>query len=192
MTATASRYRDEDGVSCVDVRVGKLDQLFDNRDPAPFRERDLDPELAEYLYDSGEDLLGAERVRVVFWLEQPCVPKEVEEAFRAHFEEARDRAKRDRRRQRGTGFVALFIALPAMAALLALSQFIVLWVPGSGGAMLKEGLILSSWILMWRPAEVLIYDWIPVRHERRVLAKLLAADLAVRTGKGPEPRPKQP
>jgi hypothetical protein len=28
-----------------------MEQLFDNRDPAPFGDRDLDPALVEYLLD---------------------------------------------------------------------------------------------------------------------------------------------
>ena len=34
------------------VYVGELRQLFDSLDPAPFRERDLDPKAAEYIVDS--------------------------------------------------------------------------------------------------------------------------------------------
>lgn len=37
--------------------------LFDNRDPAPFRRRDLDPGLVEYLVDAGYDVAAAERIR---------------------------------------------------------------------------------------------------------------------------------
>jgi len=105
-----SRYRLEDGEACIDVRVGTFQHLFDNRDPAPFRERALDPGLSEYLVDSAEDLLGAG---------------------------------------------------------------------------LKEGLVISSWVVMWRPVEILIYDWIPIRHERRVASKLLEAPIDVRVGSGP-------
>jgi hypothetical protein len=37
----ASRYRTEGDLSCIDVRVGNVLQLFDNRDPAPFLVREL-------------------------------------------------------------------------------------------------------------------------------------------------------
>lgn len=47
-----SRYRVENGEASVDVRIAKIEQLIDNRDPAPFRERDLDPDLVEYLLDA--------------------------------------------------------------------------------------------------------------------------------------------
>ena len=75
---SASRYRLEEGVPCVDVKINNIEQLFDNRDPAPFRERDLDPGLAEYLRDAAEDLAVARTYRIVFWLENPCPPGEIE------------------------------------------------------------------------------------------------------------------
>lgn len=38
--------------------VGELRQLFDSLDPAPFRERDLDPKAAEYIVDSAREALA--------------------------------------------------------------------------------------------------------------------------------------
>ena len=37
-----SRYREEDGVACIDILLVNILQLFDRRDPSPFREKDLD------------------------------------------------------------------------------------------------------------------------------------------------------
>ncbi|MCX5744724.1 MAG: hypothetical protein NT062_19730 [Proteobacteria bacterium] len=181
-----SRYRLENGEPCIDVSVGSLQQLFDNRDPAPFRERDLDPALAEYLVDASEDLFKQASFRVVFWLSMPCPPGEIEEAVRAHFTDAIARIRRTRRLRRRTGQVAFLLAIVLVVALLSFSQFVATLVPGTLGAGLKEGLVISSWVVMWRPVETIVYDWIPVRHERQVAEKLLAAPIDVRAGTGPD------
>lgn len=182
------RYRVENGEHCIDVRIAQIEQLFDNRDPAPFRERDLDPDLVEYLLAAGEDLVGEGVFRVVFWLEKPCQPGEIEAAFRAHFEYELDRLDRRRRRHRRTGQFALLVALLIITGLLALAQLVSSTVPGELGAGLHEGLVISCWVMMWRPVEVLIYDWIPWRRERRVMRRLLDAPISVRVGHGPETR----
>jgi len=174
------RYRVEEGVPCIDVKLQNVEQLFDNRDPAPFRERDLDPDLADYLLDAGEDLFAEDKLRVVFWLEKPCPPIEIEEAFRAHFEYAIERVRRLRRRRRRTGQVSLTIGIVLVVALIALSQFVGTTIGGSLGAGLREGLVISCWVVMWRPIETLVYDWIPQRHERQVTEKLLTAPVEVR------------
>jgi len=181
--SNSSRYRLEAGVPCVDVKINSIEQLFDNRDPAPFRERDLDPGLAQYLRDAAEDLAEVGAYRVVFWLENPCPPGEIEQAFHAHFENVLERIQRERRRRRRTGQAALSLAVVLVIVLLSLGQLVGKLVPGTLGVGLREGLVISSWVVMWRPIEVLIYDWIPVRHERKVLSKLLAATIDVRIGK---------
>ena len=161
------RYRRENGHACIDVRLNAIDQLFDNRDPAPFRERDLDPDLVEYLMAAGEDLAAAGAFKVVFWLAQPCVPDEVQTGYRAHFDYELERLWRRQRRQRRTGQVALFVGATLLVALLSLSQLL------SGNSsrsaiVLREGLAILSWVVMWRPVEALIYDWLPIRRERRM------------------------
>ena len=180
-----SRYRTEEGEPCIDVRVRTIEQMFDNRDPAPFRDRDLDPALAEYLIDAGEDLASAARIRVVFWVEQACELSQIETPYRAHFKDVIARIRRDRRRGRRTGQVALVLAIILVIVLVALSQLVARTISGSLGSGLREGLVISSWVVMWRPVEILIYEWIPARHNRKVAEKLLAAPLGVRTGDPP-------
>lgn len=183
------RYRVENGEPCIDVRIVNIEQLFDNRDPAPFRERDLHPDLVEYLLAAGEDVGAHDTFRMVFWLEKPCQPGEIEAAFRAHFQYELDRLERRRRRQRRTGQIALLLGSTLIVALLSLAQIVGRAVPGSLGAALREGLVISSWVVMWRPVEILIYDWIPVRRERRVMRRLLNAPIDVRIGIGPDIKP---
>ena len=183
------RVRLEDGKPCVDVRIASLDHLFDNRDPAPFRERDLDPALVEYLLGIGHDATARDRFRIVFWLERTCQPGVIESAYRAHFEYALDRLDRRRRRARRAGQIALLFGAALIIVLMSLSQLAVQTVPGSLGAALREGLVISSWVVLWRPVELLIYDWIPVWDERRILRRLLAAPIEVRAGHGPDVKP---
>jgi hypothetical protein len=185
----SSRYRSEDGVPCIDIKLQTVEQIFDNRDPAPFRERDLDPDLADLLLDAGEDLFGEPTYKVVFWLDKPCPPSEIESAFRAHFEYTIERLRRTRQRRRRVGQVSLAIGLVLVVALLALSQVVAKGVGGAIGAGLREGLVISCWVVLWRPIEILIYDWIPMRHERRVASKLLAAPVEVRGAATRDVRP---
>jgi hypothetical protein len=179
------RYRIEDGRHCVDIRLNTVDQLFDNRDPAPFRERDLDPDLVEYLVAAAEDLVSLGKFKIVFWLAQPCVPEEVQTGYRAHFTYELERVERRSRRQRRTGQVALVIGLVLLVLLLSISGLLATSKIGVVHA-LREGISILSWVVMWRPVEALIYDWLPIRRERKLMQRLHDAPIEVHTGKGPE------
>lgn len=179
------RYRLEGGDPCVDVRIKSLEHVFDNRDPAPFRERDLDPDLADYLIDAGDDLPAGDRARLVFWLEQPPQAGEIEQGVRGHFEHALDRLVRTRRRHREVGLLTLLFAVVFLGVIQFFGHFTALAFGGALGGGVREGLVILSWVFLWRPVEILIYDWIPVRHQRKVIGRLLAAKVEVRAGKGP-------
>jgi hypothetical protein len=180
-----ARYRFADGVPCIDVRAQRIEQLFDNRDPAPFRERDLDPEVAEYLLAAAEDLGAHDTLEIVFWLEHEAPASELAHAFRGHFEDVLARLRRQRRRSRRIATVTLLLASVLVLVLFTAAQLVGAAVPGSLGAALKEGLVISCWVVLWRPVELLVYGWVPVRQERRVVERILRGTLSVRTGKPP-------
>ena len=117
---------------------------------------------------------------MVFWLDTPSQPGEIEAAVRAHFEYVIERNRRARRRGRRIGQVTLAMAVILVVGVIALSQFVVALFPGNVGTGIKEGLTIFSWVVMWRPVEVLIYDWIPARRELTNARRLLAAPIDVR------------
>lgn len=176
----APRYRMEGDAAIVDVRVPIVDRLFDNRDPAPFRQRDLDPALVEYLVGAAHDVARLGDLRLVFWIDGAFVPEDVERGVRSHFAYELDRGSRRRREQVSTGWIALLIAAVLVVALVGLSQVVARIVPGTLGAGLKEALVISGWVLLWRPVELLIYDGIPWRRERRALRALHRATIEIR------------
>ena len=44
--------------------------------------------------------------------------------------------------------------------------------------MIREGFLIGGWVAMWRPLEVFLYDWWPIRAEGRLLQRL--STMAVR------------
>jgi hypothetical protein len=40
------------------------------------------------------------------------------------------------------------------------------------GALIRETLVIGGWVAMWRPLEIFLYDWWPIRAERRLHDRL--------------------
>jgi hypothetical protein len=182
-TTAHPRYRVENGQYCVDVKLDSVAQLFDNRDPAPFRERDLDPALVEYLIDAAEDLAPHGPFRLVFWSPNELRADDVSHAFHAHFEDELQRLRRGRRRQRRIGQVALLIAITLLVVLQTLAQLVARLSAGSIRDAVREGLVILSWVVLWRPVDVLIYEWLPIRRQRRLMRRLLDAPIDIRAAR---------
>ena len=40
------------------------------------------------------------------------------------------------------------------------------------GDVLRESLLIGGWVAMWRPLEIFLYDWWPIRDEGRLYDRL--------------------
>src|SRR5215472_1979935 len=152
--------------SVIEVHVGELKQLFDAIDPSPFRDRDLDREAG--LPDEAAVLRDA-----------------IHEFFR-HRAETYRRRLRELFRQ---GRTSLVIGLVALAGAIALGDFLATLMKGSRIAeIVRESLTIGGWVSMWRPLEVFLYDWWPIRNEARLSDRLSAMPVRIRyaNATGPE------
>ena len=59
-----SAYRRDGEWWLVDIRLRDVRQLFETLDPAPFRERDLDPVAETYLEDAVRDIGASRPIRL--------------------------------------------------------------------------------------------------------------------------------
>jgi len=178
-----SRYRIEGDQICIDIRLRSARQLFDGRDPAPFRERDLDQNAVDYIYSAAEEIAVPKPLKLVLFLEEPTALSlsvaEIETAIRAHFEHEREQVNRRLRQQRRFGHVALAVGLSVLIALLTLAEVAQRLPIGHARDILREGLVITGWVAMWRPIEVLLYDWWPLVQTRKHIVRILAAQVEV-------------
>jgi len=69
VTAKKHRYKHEHGKHWVEVRVKNPLQLFDARDPAPFRERDLDEDFVEYIVSTMREFSHKTPVKILIHIQ---------------------------------------------------------------------------------------------------------------------------
>ena len=178
------RYRIEGDRTCIDIRLRNAQQLFDGRDPAPFRERDLDEDAVDYVRSAAEEIPISKPLKLVLIFEEPATyplsAVEIETAIRAQFEHERDQVTRRLRQQRQFGHAALAVGLSVLVALLTLAEMTRQLPAGHAREILREGLVITGWVAMWRPIEVLLYDWWPLAQTRKQLARILVAQIEVR------------
>lgn len=67
-----------------------------------------------------------------------------------------------------------------MATATATGDAIAGWFPGNAMAQItREGLIIVGWVAMWRPLEVFLYNWWPIRAEARLFERLSAMPVRI-------------
>lgn len=178
------RYRTENGRTCIDLEVKHSQQLFDRRDPAPFRERDLDDDAVAYLVGAAQEIPAKQALAIVVTVsEEPeprLSPDVILEAIRGHFVNEGEQVERRLREHLRRGHMTLAVGLGVLVVFLTLAQFTTPPNAGPLREILREGLVITGWVAMWRPLEILLYDWWPLIDERRQVRRILDAPVTVR------------
>jgi hypothetical protein len=164
------------GSQAIEVRVAELRQLFNSIDPSPFRDRDLDPRAEEFIVGWARDLPRDTSLTLLVHLERAAGLAEeatlLGDAIRQYFKGRAAGARRNLRELFRRGRISLVIALAFLGLSLTLGDLIRNISDAGFAAVLREGFVIGGWVAMWRPLEVFLYDWWPIRAEIRLLDRL--------------------
>jgi hypothetical protein len=177
----------------LELHVNELRQLFNAMDPAPFRERDLDPNAEAYIFEWARDTRSGPPYALVVHLgggeTTPANRDLLHDAVHEHF---RQRAASTRMRLRQlfrTGRISLLVGLAFVAVAGFAAEYVGALLAGDGArAFVADSLAIGAWVALWRPLEIFLYDWWPIRSEARLLDRLGEMDVRLLAAQ-PEARP---
>ena len=144
-------------------------------DPSPFIEKDLDADAEEFIVGWAQEFPASDPVRLHIYLEQPPAedPKEpVKAAVHNFFAYRADLADLEFKRLLQQGRISLVIGLVFLSACLILSKVLLGHQQGTWAVIAREGLTIAGWVAMWRPMQIYLYDWWPLRLRRLTYEKL--------------------
>jgi hypothetical protein len=161
----------------IEIRIAELRQLFNAIDPSPFRQRDLDPRAEEFIVDWARDLPMDKPWALVVHLDRPAGrPDEaaaLREAIHEYFGQRVVASRRTLRELFRRGRISLVIALAFLTASIAVGDAVAGYLgDGRLGEVIREGFLIGGWVAMWRPLEVFLYDWWPIRADGHLLQRL--------------------
>jgi len=167
----------------IEVRVAELRQLFNAIDPSPFRERDLDPRAEAFIVDWSRDFPTAAPLALVVHLERAAGrPDEaviLREAIHEFFAQRAATSRRDLRQLFSRGRISLAIGLVFLTSSIVIGDVLSSYFQESWVHILLESLLIGGWVAMWRPLEVFLYDWWPIRREIRLFDRLSAMSVRI-------------
>ncbi len=164
----SKRYKKINGRNTIEMNIKTTDHLFDGRDPAPFREKDLDEDAAKYIITSLRELPDDQPAQIKIYITQARGVSEndssIKEAIRKFFEYESDMKRLERRHIFKVAFRSLFIGLTFLFLSIYASSFI----DPSKGLFLKyinEGIHILGWYSMFHPISYALYEWWPIRDD---------------------------
>lgn len=181
---------EQSGKATIELRLHDAAQLFNSLDPFPFREGDLTVEAEEYILDWARDLPHDRPILVVVHLEKPDAPgSPVPDLATAIPRWFAGRARSETRALHELfhdGRLAFTIGIAGLAACLFLSWLLTRGQEGPFARVIQESLIIIGWVVIWRPAEMFLYDWVPILRRRKLYRRLAEADVEIRRPPAPK------
>jgi hypothetical protein len=169
--------------AALEVHVGALKQLFNEMDPSPFWERDLDPNAVEYIVESARELRADRPLVLIVHVDREAATAEaaasLREAVHEYFAQRAVATRRQLRQLLRVGRISLLIGLLFVAVAIVVGDVVAGLVSRERyGTFVQESLLIGGWVALWRPLEIFLYDWWPIRNEARLYDRLSA--MAVR------------
>lgn len=174
---------DSSETGVIELRLTDSAQLFNNLDPFPFRERDLSAEAEQYIVEWAQELPKTQPIGIVIHMPASSadpnsgadLPQAIASWFRAK-ELGEARAMRALFRD---GRLAFLIGLAGLALCLGLSFLLTKAYDGPFARVFQESLVIIGWVVIWRPAEMFLYDWVPLLRRKTLFRRLAEAKVSV-------------
>ena len=150
--------------------------MFNSLDPTPFRSRDLDTEAEAFIVGWARDLPRHAPLGLLVHADREAVIDAnfaLRAAVRDHFKRHAETKRRELRQLFRRGRISLLIGLMFFAACIGLGDLLDTIVPESRlAAILRESLLIGGWVAMWRPIEIFLYEWWPIRADATLSDRL--------------------
>lgn len=182
------RYeKSADGTYFIDVTLPRVESIYNDFDKlSPYVKKELDEDIVEYLIDSAKDL-GKQRFAIRFFFNdtltedmQVRVSKSIENYF--HYRSALEERKfHEQVHSSWIHFcLGVFLLMLALWGLQVISD--------SGAIvkeLLKEGLLIASWVSLWNAMDTFIVNWRPFRKRTRLFLKIASSKVLFGTTEKP-------
>ena len=168
----------------IEVRLREVSQLFNSMDPSPFHERDLDADAEEFIISWALEHPRASRLKLVVHLVK--APAEdgptatVRQAVHHYFAYRARLNWLEFKELMRQGRTSLIVGFTFLAVCFATAQFVSRLGTSTWHELTREGLTISGWVAMWRPLQIYLYDWWPLRRRGAIFRKLSVMDVEVR------------
>ncbi|MBS0245852.1 MAG: hypothetical protein JSR61_04465 [Proteobacteria bacterium] len=177
--------QDDSGITTIAVRTTTIAHLFNSIDPSPFRQKDLDSGVEEFITGWVRELPASAPIEIAVHLppDEAAKPEaaRIAESFAHYFAYRAEIGEHDLRELFRVGRRFLGIGVLVLIACLVASQIAATLIPNKVAArVLEESLIIVGWVANWRPIEIYLYDWLPIRRRIRLYKRIAAAPVLVR------------
>jgi hypothetical protein len=167
------------GAFLIETALDRYEDIFNEWDPAPYKRRDLNPDLRRYLEDSSNDIPLRRPVELLFkapvQIYNDAKECSVREGLSTYLACEVDGARKILRRLRRLSLINLCVAAALLTAVTQISRI-------QDGtllmAVLREGLTIGSWVFAWELISLFFFRRFEFRRELKKWKRLARSEIS--------------
>ncbi len=176
-------YKKENNKYIIELKIESLEQLFDKKDPNPFRNKDLDDDVVEYITSSAMEI-GKKRIGKIQILANQNLSSidknTISKAFEDFFHYRMVIVQKQLRSTLYLGIKSLIVGLLFLSFSIYCTKTIGTLIDDQFiSSFLKEGVYLLGWVSMWKPINIFLYEWWPQIDQIKLYNALAQAETSI-------------
>ncbi|MCK9591694.1 MAG: hypothetical protein M0Q91_06770 [Methanoregula sp.] len=183
MSDLESRYKKENGMILIEIKLSSVMQLFNSFDPSPFHEKELDSVAERYIVETVKDFPQKTRFKMNIYLPPDIATTDramkIPTAVRNHFEYKMLVAERKFRSHFRHGRSTLLIGLTFLTIALLARQLVSTLQIHLLGQLFADALLIIGWAAMWEPITVLLYELWPIIQLKKTYEKISTMEIDI-------------
>jgi len=153
-------------------------------DPSPFHEKDLDDDAEEFIVSWAQEFPLRDPISLLVHVNQLSAHRDsqqlVETAVHNYFAYRAKLKRFEFHHLLKQGRVSLIVGLAFLAFCLLTAELFLGYRSGTLATLLRQSLTIAGWVAMWRPMQIFLYDWWPLRRTERLFEKMSRMRVEVR------------
>lgn len=162
-------------ISEINLDLNNASQLLIGTDSLFYGKRMLTSDAEEVIIEEASIASSNDQIHLKIHFREKEINRndEISTAIHKHFSYRRKKSQRQLRKVLHLGWRSLFISILFFGLLASLSFAIMKLFPEGGlFVTFRELLIILGWVALWRPADILLFDWRPFSREAKLFRKL--------------------
>lgn len=171
------KYDGKDNSYIIGVSLDKYENIYNELDPTPFRKRDIESELVDYVVDSSIDIPIKYDVKLNLYL--PSIEKDDKKennakiAIHSYFKYLLIRNKMVLLNSLRRCFRSLVLGVLLFTFYFFVSDN--LNITSEFLKVIIEGVSILGWVALWDVGEEFLFNWVSIFHKRRLLKRMANA-----------------
>lgn len=172
-------------VSEIILELNDVDQLLTAPDSLFYGKRRLNPDAEEIIIEEATMAASNDHIHLKIHLHKDEIGRkdEISIAIQQHFTYRRKKSERQVRKVLQLGWRSLLLSIVFLGLLVSMTLVIIKLLPEGGLSItFREILIILGWVALWRPADLLLYEWRPFKREVNLFRKLEQCKVEIVSG----------